>query len=85
VTSNAFNPVAVSKCLSKIIGPVFHALSTIAVKVKEDFQRYETENGNFQAQLRQCDVQLRDTVAGAETLVQQIRQCVKKWEENDSA
>jgi hypothetical protein len=85
VTANAFNPVALSRCLSKIIGPVFHGLSKIAVKAKEDFQRYEEENVNFQEQLRQCNIQLRDTVASAETLVEQVRQCVQKWEQSESS
>jgi hypothetical protein len=85
VTSNAFSPLPLSRCLSKIIAPAFHGLSAIAVKAKEDFRRYEQQNSSFEAQLRECHLQLRESVARAETLVQAVRQCVYAWEQSGSA
>ncbi|PNF13908.1 hypothetical protein B7P43_G09848 [Cryptotermes secundus] len=85
VTSNAVNPVALSRCLSKLIAPAFNGLSKIAVKAKNDFRRYEQENSNLQAQLQQCSTQFRETVASVQTLVQEVRQCINKWEQSDSS
>jgi phosphoribosyl-dephospho-CoA transferase len=84
VTSNGANPIALSKCLSKVIAPAFKGLSKIAAKAKNDFQRYEQENTDFETQLQRCSVQLRETVASVETLVQSVRQCIRKWEQGDS-
>jgi methyl-accepting chemotaxis protein len=84
VTSNALNPIALSRCLSKVIGPAFNGLSKIAAKSKNDFERYEQENSNFGTQLQQCSNQFRESVASVETLVQEVRQCIKKWEQRDS-
>jgi hypothetical protein len=84
VTSNAFNPIVLSRCLSKVIGPAFKGLSKIAATARNDFERYEQENSNFKAQLQQCSTQLRETVASVGTLVAKVRQCINKWEQSDS-
>lgn len=85
VTSNTLNPIALSRCLSKVIGPAVNGLSKIAANAKNDFQRYEQENTNFEKQLQQCSIQFRETVASVETLVQEVRQCINKWEQSDSS
>lgn len=85
VTSNAVNPIALSRCLSKLIAPAFNGLSKIAVKAQKDFRRYEQENSNLQTQLQRCSTQFSETVASVQTLVQEVRQCVNKWEQSDSA
>jgi hypothetical protein len=84
VTSNAANPIALPRCLSKVIGPVFNEVSKVAAKVKSEFRKYEEENSNFQTQLQQCGTDLRATVASVESLVEEVRQCVSEKEQNAS-
>jgi hypothetical protein len=80
VTTNAVNPITLSRCLSKVIGPAVSGLSKIAAKAKNDFQRYEEENSSLQTQLQQCSVRFQQTVASVEALVQEVRQCINQWE-----
>jgi hypothetical protein len=82
VTSNAANPIALPRCLSKVIGPVFHEVSKVAAKIKREFEKYEQENSNFHTQLEQCGTELRATAASVESLVEEVRQCVSEKEQN---
>jgi flagellar biosynthesis protein FliQ len=85
VTSNMANPIALPRCLSKVIGPLISEVSSIAVKFKNEFRKYEQENADFLKQIQQCNTELRDTVADVESLVDDVRKCVTRGNQGDSS